>query len=65
MLLLDEAKIDCPYCGEKIEVLLNHEDIDQEYIEDCQVCCKPIVFSLARDTDGDLGVFTRAENDTL
>ena len=39
---LQESSIYCPYCGESIEVLLNPEDVGSEYIEDCQVCCRPI-----------------------
>ena len=29
---LQESSIYCPYCGESIEVLLNPEDVDSEYI---------------------------------
>jgi hypothetical protein len=32
----------CPYCWEKISMLLDPEMSDQTYIEDCQVCCNPI-----------------------
>ena len=39
---LTEKSISCPYCGETIEVLIDVADIDEQYIEDCQVCCKPI-----------------------
>jgi hypothetical protein len=41
---LTEKFIDCPYCGERICVLIDPSDSDQQYIEDCQVCCKPINF---------------------
>ena len=62
---LHERTIDCPYCGEPLEVLLNEEEAGQEYIEDCQVCCKPIVFSVFITFNGDLDVSVRDENDTL
>jgi hypothetical protein len=33
----------CPYCFEKISMLLDlSEDDTQSYIEDCEVCCHPI-----------------------
>ena len=33
----------CPYCFEKISMLLDTSvDGAQTYIEDCEVCCKPI-----------------------
>lgn len=35
--------IDCPYCGETIEVQIDTSAGKQNYIEDCQVCCRPIV----------------------
>ncbi len=44
MLDLESAEIYCPYCGEPLEVFLEPEEIESEYIEDCQVCCRPIVF---------------------
>ena len=33
----------CPYCLQKISMLLDlSEDGEQQYIEDCEVCCNPI-----------------------
>lgn len=38
-----EKKFKCPYCLERISMLLDlSEDGAQEYIEDCEVCCQPI-----------------------
>lgn len=32
----------CPYCGERVELLVDPGGtIHQEYIEDCPVCCRP------------------------
>ena len=39
---LIEKDIACPYCGEKITVLLDDSIDQQEYYEDCSVCCRPI-----------------------
>jgi hypothetical protein len=65
MAFLHEELITCPYCGESITVLIDPEDIGQEYIEDCQVCCKPINFSVSPETDEEPVVFVRAENDIV
>jgi len=46
--------VQCPYCGETIEVAVDASAGNQEYIEDCQVCCRPIVFRLTADADGGL-----------
>ena len=36
----------CPYCLEKISMLLDISvDEAQSYIEDCEVCCQPIQVS--------------------
>jgi len=60
---LTEETVDCPYCGESIAVLLDPQEAGQQYTEDCQVCCKPILFSLAADSMGNLSVTVRDENE--
>ena len=40
--LIDEAFVDCPYCGETITLVLDLSVPEQDYIEDCFVCCQPI-----------------------
>ena len=40
--LLEEATITCPWCWEQIVVLVDTSTGDQQYVEDCQVCCNPI-----------------------
>lgn len=61
---LTEESISCPYCGEVIEVLLDAADIDEQYIEDCQVCCKPISFVVFEE-DGELKVNVYSEDDAF
>ncbi len=41
-MLLYES-LTCPYCWERIEVALDGSVEAQEYVEDCSVCCRPIV----------------------
>jgi len=40
--LIEEATVDCPYCGEMITLVLDLSVSEQDYIEDCFVCCQPI-----------------------
>lgn len=61
--LLEERTVSCPYCGEAIEVLLDQQEVDQQYTEDCQVCCRPIVFVVAADAQGSLSVSVFDENE--
>lgn len=44
-----EKQIACPFCGETIDVLLDLSAGDQSYVEDCQVCCRPMQISFAVD----------------
>ena len=44
---LQTTNIQCPYCGEALTVQVDLSVGDQAYIEDCQVCCRPIEMRLA------------------
>ena len=46
MALLEEQEIDCPNCGELIIVVIDLSIDEQEYTEDCSVCCSPIVLKV-------------------
>jgi len=35
----------CPYCWETISMLLEPLEEEQSYVEDCEVCCRPISVS--------------------
>lgn len=52
MNLLDERDVECPYCGETFTALLDISAGDQQYIEDCPVCCRPIEFDLQVTDEG-------------
>lgn len=53
----------CPYCGESIQLLIDCSVPAQEYIEDCQVCCRPILISANVDEAGIPQVVATAENE--
>jgi len=55
--------IACPYCGEPLEIQVDTSVIDQRYIEDCQVCCRPIVMHVVADPDTGVSVDARHEDD--
>ena len=50
-----EQFFNCPHCGETISVLLDFSISDQEYIEDCEVCCRPIEIRYEVGADGEIG----------
>lgn len=60
--MLELQNYQCPYCGEPAEVSLDLSAGDQEFIEDCPVCCRPIIFDMHSDgVEWTLAV--RTEND--
>lgn len=61
--MLPSTDIQCPYCGETIELVVDDSAGDQRYIEDCHVCCRPIVVGVKIDEDGEAIVEAWAEND--
>ena len=61
--MLPSVDIQCPYCGETITVLVDDSAGEQHYIEDCQVCCRPIVVVVRFDDAGDIEVEVRREDD--
>jgi hypothetical protein len=38
--------VECPYCGESFETPVDTSSGSARYVEDCQICCQPIEFSL-------------------
>ena len=46
-MLIEVANIYCPYCGEKIEVIVDSSIEQQNYTEDCSVCCRPMELSIS------------------
>ena len=61
--MLPSFAIDCPYCGEPIEIVVDDSAGEQRYIEDCQVCCRPITISVTLDDDGAPRVDTATQDD--
>ena len=39
---VSEVSAHCPYCGEPVQLLVDGSAGEQSYIEDCQVCCRPM-----------------------
>ena len=60
---LSEKTVCCPYCGESIKVLIDASELGQQYIEDCQVCCKPINFIISESNEGELNVSVYSEDE--
>ena len=42
----------CPYCGERLETRVDLTADEPSYVEDCEVCCRPIEFHNEREDGG-------------
>ena len=52
MSALDSVLIQCPYCWEMLDISVDPSvQAEQEYVEDCQVCCQPILLKVWMDDD--------------
>jgi hypothetical protein len=51
---MDEFEAICPYCGEPITLVIDLSQDSATYVEDCSVCCQPMLVSYAVDEDGGL-----------
>jgi hypothetical protein len=60
---INEKNISCPYCGEQISILVDDSLPEQHYVEDCQVCCRPMVLNVSVDAEGDVIVDARSESE--
>ena len=48
-----EATVRCPYCGETVEIAIDPDGGEaQEYVEDCEICCRPWQVSVHYDVEG-------------
>lgn len=55
---LIEKTVGCPYCGERYGALIDVSSGSGHYIEDCYICCQPILFQIRC---GHLGEFISAD----
>lgn len=58
----DEGSYVCASCGEEIVIPVDFTaGEEQEYVEDCPVCCCPNVIHVAFDEDGTPTIWSEAE----
>ena len=57
------VEVDCPYCGETLELMIYCSVADQDYVEDCQVCCRPMNIHVEVGDDGEPVVEASQEDD--
>ena len=51
--LAHDAAVRCPYCGETVDIVLDPgSGTKQDYVEDCEVCCRPWQVTVRYDETG-------------
>ena len=59
-----DAEVICPYCGEPQEIALDPGGgADQEYVQDCEVCCRPWNVHVAFHRNGSARVTVEAADE--
>ena len=60
--MTDEASYICDACGEEIVVPIDFSaGSEQEYVEDCPVCCRPNVVHIEVDEGGEVRAWAEGE----
>jgi hypothetical protein len=62
MILIQGHQATCPHCWESITLTLDLSVSEQSYIEDCPVCCKPLIVSYAA-VNGEVAEFSVEASD--
>lgn len=58
--------MECPYCGEPVELQADpSEGAKQEFVQDCDICCRPIRVLLTFVRGGRVDVRAGREDEAL
>jgi hypothetical protein len=55
--------VGCPYCGEPLHTRVDLTAGESTYVEDCQVCCRPIELTIERTSGGALSAVIAQRTD--
>jgi len=62
--MVEFIEIICPYCWENFSISAEPETGDgQEWVIDCEICCRPVRVVLTMGEDGQMHTHVRAENE--
>lgn len=64
MSLTQEAEFSCPYCMSPNSIEIDPvNDVSQQQIVDCQVCCQPIEVRIEETPLGDFEVIAQTDDE--
>ncbi|HLQ85925.1 MAG TPA: CPXCG motif-containing cysteine-rich protein [Salinisphaeraceae bacterium] len=62
-MLEEERTVTCPYCYEPTSLLIDCTAGSQTYVEDCGVCCQPMLVKVTLTPNGEItSLEVEAEN---
>jgi hypothetical protein len=53
VLMQDTATIQCPFCGQSFDLVLDTTLASQRFVTDCEICCRPFEV-VAECEDGEI-----------
>lgn len=62
MQALQSITLQCPHCWQMVELVVDCSVPKQQIVEDCSVCCSPILISFTLGEDDELYADARMEN---
>ncbi|MDP8305397.1 MAG: CPXCG motif-containing cysteine-rich protein [Candidatus Chlorobium antarcticum] len=62
MNMLETVSVPCPFCGEVMDLAIDCSAGNQQYTEDCAVCCRPVSVSVKISGTGVLSVDVSPED---
>lgn len=60
---LEEISLECPNCGETVVIFVDSSVEQQVYVEDCPVCCRPMLLAVIFDELSGISVTASREED--
>jgi len=63
--MLDSKNVQCPYCWESFELVIDPSEAHQEYVEDCFVCCRPIHLIINIDNFEEVTIQALSEDEDI
>jgi len=61
--MLEEFSLQCPNCGETVNIFVDSSVEQQVYVEDCSVCCRPMLLAVSYDEQSGVRVTANREDD--
>ncbi len=53
-----EHYFSCPHCFQEISISIDGSIKKQQYVEDCEICCNPLLITI--EVEGDKIIYFRA-----